>query len=91
MLVLLIISWSRRLWLTVGVPLDLPQTQAKSSTMIEARVVNTNGEVFCQNTEIKVLRPCAEAPGDHARFFGAMTSASMCVCDKKVDYGTCCA
>src|SRR6202022_1065891 len=57
MLVLLIIFMVSAPLLTVGVPLDLPQTQAKSLDNDKEPLtvsVNTKGEVFLQNTEIKV-------------------------------------
>src|SRR3979490_1393374 len=57
MLVLLIIFMVSAPLLTVGVPLDLPQTQAKSLHNDKEPLtvsVNTKGEVFLQNTEIKV-------------------------------------
>src|SRR6266446_968411 len=57
MLVLLIIFMVSAPLLTVGVPLDLPQTQAKSLDNDKEPLtvsVNTKGEVFLQNSEIKV-------------------------------------
>src|ERR1700716_4494843 len=57
MLVLLIIFMVSAPLMTVGVPLDLPQTQAKSLDNDKEPLtvsVNTKGEVFLQNTEIKV-------------------------------------
>src|ERR1044072_4871866 len=57
MLVLLIIFMVSAPLLTVGVPLALPQTQAKSLDQDKEPLtvsVNTKGEVFLQNTEIKV-------------------------------------
>src|SRR5512140_3658048 len=57
MLVLLIRVMVSAPLLTVGVPLDLPQTQAKSLDNDKEPLtvsVNTKGEVFLQNTEIKV-------------------------------------
>ena len=57
MLVLLIIFMVSAPLLTVGVPLDLPQTQAKSLDQDKEPLtvsVNTKGEVFLQNSEIKV-------------------------------------
>ena len=56
MLVLLIIFMVSAPLLTVGVPIDLPQTQASSLDQADkeplAVSVNTNGKVFLQNTEI---------------------------------------
>src|ERR1700687_6505403 len=57
MLVLLIIFMVSAPLLTVGVPLDLPQTQAKSLDNDKEPLtvsVNTKGEVFLQNHEINV-------------------------------------
>src|ERR671923_699152 len=55
MLVLLIIFMVSAPLLTVGVPLDLPQTQAKSLDQDKEPLtvsVNLKGEVYLQNTEI---------------------------------------
>ena len=55
MLVLLIIFMVSAPLLTVGVPLDLPQTKAKSVTMDKEPLtvsVNGQGQVYLQNTEI---------------------------------------
>src|SRR5881397_234386 len=55
MLVLLIIFMISAPLLTVGVPLDLPQTQAKSLDQDKEPLtisVNANGQVYLQNTEI---------------------------------------
>ncbi len=57
MLVLLIIFMVSAPLLTVGVPIDLPQTQAKSLEQDREPLtvsVNNKGQVFLQNTEIKV-------------------------------------
>ena len=57
MLVLLIIFMVSAPLLTVGVPIDLPQTQAKALDQDKEPLtvsVNTKGEVFLQNTEIKL-------------------------------------
>jgi biopolymer transport protein TolR len=76
--------------LTVGVPIDLPQTQAKSLDQDKEPLtisVNEKGEVYLQNAEIDVdnliakLQAVAEARGG--------TDARIYVRgDKKVDYGT---
>src|SRR5882672_12145869 len=55
MLVLLIIFMVAAPLLTVGVPLDLPQTQAKNLDQDKEPLtvsVNLQGQVFLQNTEI---------------------------------------
>src|SRR5215510_12168885 len=57
MLVLLIIFMVSAPLLTVGVPIDLPQTQAKSLDQDREPLtvsVNTDGKVFLQNSEIPV-------------------------------------
>src|SRR6202008_57729 len=55
MLVLLIIFMVSAPLLTVGVPLDLPQTQAKSLDQDKTPLtlsVNVNGKVFINDTEV---------------------------------------
>ena len=57
MLVLLIVFMISAPLLTVGVPLDLPQSQAKSLDQDREPLtlsVNDKGQVFLQNTEIKI-------------------------------------
>ena len=57
MLVLLIIFMVSAPLLTVGVPIDLPQTQAKSLDQDRQPLtisVNLDGKVFLQNSEIPV-------------------------------------
>ena len=67
MLVLLIIFMVSAPLLTVGVPIDLPQTQASSLDAADkeplAISVNEKGEVFLQNTKINLdeLVPKLEA------------------------------
>jgi biopolymer transport protein TolR len=90
MLVLLIIFMVSAPLLTVGVPIDLPQTQAKSLDQDKEPLtisVNEKGEVYLQNAEIGVddlivkLQAIAEARGGNdARIYVRG--------DKKVDYGT---
>jgi biopolymer transport protein TolR len=91
MLVLLIIFMVSAPLLTVGVPVDLPQTQASSLDQADkeplAISVNTNGEVFLQNTPIKLeeLVPKLQAitaarGGNDERIYVRG--------DKSVDYGT---
>src|ERR1700674_5165785 len=72
MLVLLIIFMVSAPLLTVGVPIDLPQTQATSLDQDReplAVSVNTKGQVFLQNSEIKLdelvpkLKAITEARG----------------------------
>jgi len=90
MLVLLIIFMISAPLLTVGVPLDLPQSQAKSLDQDKEPLtvsVNLQGQVFLQNTEIAVeelvpkLKAIAEARG-------GMDERVYVRGDRKVDYGT---
>ena len=79
MLVLLIIFMVAAPLLTVGVPIDLPQTQAKSLEQDKEPLtvsINAKGEVYLQNSEIKMdelvakLKAVAEARGGtEARIF----------------------
>src|SRR5580693_3302071 len=57
MLVLLIVFMVSAPLLTVGVPIDLPQSQAKSLEQNNEPLtvsVNVDGQVFLQNNEIKL-------------------------------------
>jgi biopolymer transport protein TolR len=90
MLVLLIIFMVSAPLLTVGVPLDLPQTQAKSLDQDNEPLtlsVDVNGKVFLNNTEIKIedlvpkLTAITDARGGHDERIYVRG-------DKKVDYGT---
>jgi biopolymer transport protein TolR len=88
MLVLLIIFMVAAPLLTVGVPIDLPESQAKSMEQPQEPLtlsVNDKGQVFLQNTEIKLdeLVPKLKAiakNGFEERIYVRG--------DKKVDYGT---
>jgi len=91
MLVLLIIFMISAPLLTVGVPIDLPQTQAASLDQADkeplAVSVATNGQVFLQDTAIKLeeLAPKLKAitaarGGNEERIYVRG--------DKTVDYGT---
>jgi biopolymer transport protein TolR len=90
MLVLLIIFMVSAPLLTVGVPLDLPQTQAKSLDQDKTPLqlsVDVNGKVFINDTEVSMtdlvakLKAITEARGgtDERIYMRA---------DKKADYGT---
>jgi biopolymer transport protein TolR len=90
MLVLLIIFMVSAPLLTVGVPLDLPQTQAKSLDQDKEPLtvsVNTKGEVYLQNSEIKIeelvpkLQAITQARGGNEERIYVRG-------DRKVDYGT---
>jgi biopolymer transport protein TolR len=90
MLVLLIIFMISAPLLTVGVPLDLPQTQAKSLDQDKEPLtisVNLQGQVFLQNTEITLeeLLPKLKAI-TQAR--GGTDERIYVRGDRKVDYGT---
>ncbi len=90
MLVLLIIFMVSAPLLTVGVPIDLPQSQAKSLDQDREPLtvsVNTKGEIFLQNSEIKVdeLVPKLQAI-TQAR--GGADERIYVRGDRKVDYGT---
>ena len=90
MLVLLIIFMVSAPLLTVGVPIDLPQTQATSLDQDNkplAISVNEKGQIYLQNAEIAIddlvpkLQAVAQARGG--------TEARLYVRgDKNVDYGT---
>ncbi len=91
MLVLLIIFMVSAPLLTVGVPIDLPQSQAKALDQENKEPltvsVRDNGAVFLQNSEIKVeeLVPKLQAI-TQAR--GGTEERIYVRGDKKVDYGT---
>ena len=90
MLVLLIVFMVSAPLLTVGVPLDLPQSQAKSLEQDREPLtisVNLRGQIFLQNSEIapEELVPKLKAITD-AR--GGLDERVYVRGDKKVDYGT---
>jgi len=90
MLVLLIIFMVSAPLLTVGVPLDLPQTQAKSLDQDKNPLtlsVNLKGQIFLNDNEIALndLVPKLKAITD-AR--GGPDERIFVRGDKKVDYGT---
>jgi biopolymer transport protein TolR len=90
MLVLLIIFMVSAPLLTVGVPLDLPQTQAKSLEQDREPLtvsVNLKGQVFLQNSEITVEELVAKLSAiTQAR--GGLDERIYVRGDRKVDYGT---
>jgi biopolymer transport protein TolR len=91
MLVLLIIFMVSAPLLTVGVPIDLPQTRASSLDQADkeplAVSVNTKGQIFLQNSEIGVeeLVPKLQAI---AAARGGSEERIYVRGDKNVDYGT---
>ena len=90
MLVLLIIFMVSAPLLTVGVPIDLPQTKAKSLDQDKEPLtisVNTKGEIYLQNSEIKFEELVAKLQAvTQAR--GGTDERIYVRGDKKVDYGT---
>jgi len=89
MLVLLIVFMVSAPLLTVGVPIDLPQSQAKSLDQDKEPLtlsVNLEGKVFLQNSEIPLeelvpkLKAITEARGGNDERIYVRG-------DKKVDYG----
>src|SRR5258708_36460054 len=91
MLVLLIIFMISAPLLTVGVPIDLPPSQAKSLDQDKEPLtlsLNQEGKLFLQNTEIGVeelvpkLKAISEARG------GGLDERIYVRGDRKVDYGT---
>jgi biopolymer transport protein TolR len=90
MLVLLIIFMVSAPLLTVGVPIDLPQSQAKSLDQDKEPLtlsVTDKGQIFLQNAEISAddLIPKLQAVAD-AR--GGTEARVYVRGDKGVDYGT---
>jgi biopolymer transport protein TolR len=90
MLVLLIIFMVSAPLLTVGVPIDLPQSQAKSLDQDKQPItvsVNGQGQVFLQDTEIPVDELVAKLKAvTESR--GGMDERVFVRGDRKVDYGT---
>jgi biopolymer transport protein TolR len=90
MLVLLIVFMVSAPLLTVGVPINLPQSQAKALQQDNAPLtlsVNVDGQIFLQNSEIKLddLVPKLKAIADARHGFDEQIYVRG---DKKVDYGT---
>jgi biopolymer transport protein TolR len=90
MLVLLIIFMVSAPLLTVGVPIDLPQSQAKSLEQDKQPLtvsVNLQGEIFLQETKIPVDELVAKLKAiTDSR--GGMDERIYVRGDRKVDYGT---
>ncbi len=90
MLVLLIIFMVSAPLLTVGVPIDLPQTKAKSLDQDKeplALSVNEKGQVFLQNSEIPIDQLVTKLEAiTQAR--GGFEERIYVRGDRKVDYGT---
>jgi biopolymer transport protein TolR len=90
MLVLLIIFMVSAPLLTVGVPLELPQSQAKSLEQDREPLtvsVNLKGQVFLQNSEITVEELVAKLNAI-TQVRGGLDERIYVRGDRKVDYGT---
>ena len=90
MLVLLIIFMVSAPLLTVGVPIDLPQSQAKSLDQDQKPLtvsVNDKGQVFLQDSEIPVDELVAKLKAV-TETRGGMDERIYVRGDRKVDYGT---
>jgi biopolymer transport protein TolR len=90
MLVLLIIFMVSAPLLTVGVPIDLPQSQAKSLDQDKEPLtvsVNVKGEVFLQNSQVSLDELVAKLKAvTDAR--GGLDERIYVRGDRQVDYGT---
>ncbi len=90
MLVLLIIFMVSAPLLTVGVPIDLPQTQAKTLEQDKEPLtvsVNMKGEVYLQNSEVPLDELVAKLKAvTDAR--GGLDERIYVRGDRQVDYGT---
>ena len=90
MLVLLIIFMVSAPLLTVGVPIDLPQSQATSLDQDKEPLtvsVNDKGQVFLQNSEIDI-KDLVEKLKAVAGARGGSEARVYVRGDKRVDYGT---
>jgi biopolymer transport protein TolR len=90
MLVLLIIFMVSAPLLTVGVPIDLPQSQAKSLEQDKEPLtvsVNEKGQIFMQNSEIAADDLIAKMEAV-AQARGGKDARVYVRGDKRVDYGT---
>ena len=90
MLVLLIIFMVSAPLLTVGVPIDLPQSQAKSLDQDQKPLtvsVNLQGQVFLQDTQVSVEELVAKLKAI-TETRGGFDERVYVRGDRKVDYGT---
>ena len=90
MLVLLIIFMVSAPLLTVGVPLDLPQTQAKSLEQDKTPLqlsVDVRGKVFINDTEVAMNELIPKLKAITAAR-GGLDERIFMRADKKADYGT---
>src|SRR3982074_2550077 len=91
MLVLLIIFMISAPLLTVGVPIDLPQSQAKSLDQDKEPLtlqLNSEGKVFLQNTEIGVEELVPKLKAISAAKGTGFEERIYVRGDRRVDYGT---
>jgi biopolymer transport protein TolR len=91
MLVLLIVFMVSAPLLTVGVPIDLPQSQAKALEQNNEPLtvsVNVGGQVFLQNNEIKLDDLVPKLSAIITARGGDPNELIYVRGDKKVDYGT---
>ena len=88
MLVLLIIFMVAAPMLTVGVPIDLPETQAKAMNADTQPItisVNQGGQIYLQETEIPLEEVVAKLEAVSKTGYDERIYVRG---DKKVDYGT---
>ena len=91
MLVLLIVFMVSAPLLTVGVPIDLPQSQAKALEQNNEPLtvsVNVDGQVFLQKDEIKIDDLVPKLSAIITARGGDPNELIYVRGDKKVDYGT---
>jgi biopolymer transport protein TolR len=91
MLVLLIVFMVSAPLLTVGVPIDLPQSQAKALEQNNAPLtisVNVDGQIFLQDSEIKLDDLVPKLSAIITARGGNPNDLIYVRGDKKVDYGT---
>jgi len=91
MLVLLIVFMVSAPLLTVGVPIDLPQSQAKALEQNNEPLtvsVNVGGQVFLQKDEIKIDDLVPKLSAIITARGGDPNELIYVRGDKKVDYGT---
>jgi len=90
MLVLLIVFMVSAPLLTVGVPIDLPQSQAKALQQANEPLtvsVNVTGQIYLQNAEIKLDDLVPKLKAIIAARSGNFDDLIYVRGDKKVDYG----
>jgi biopolymer transport protein TolR len=91
MLVLLIIFMVSAPMLTVGVPIDMPKTKAKSLTQDNQPLtvsLNSQGQIFLQNSEIPVDQLVEKLKAVAAVRGGGFEENIRVKGDKSIQYGT---